>query len=40
MITLTERAASEIRNIMGAQGKSDVMLRVFVAGGGCSGLQY
>lgn len=40
MITLTERAASEIRNIMEAQGKSDAMLRVFVAGGGCSGLQY
>jgi len=40
MITLTERAATEIRNIMEAQGKNDAMLRVFVAGGGCSGLQY
>mgnify|MGYP001051717717 CR=1 FL=1 len=40
MITLTERAATEIRNIMEAQGKTDAMLRVFVAGGGCSGLQY
>jgi iron-sulfur cluster assembly protein len=40
MITLTERAATEIRHIMEAQGKTDAMLRVFVAGGGCSGLQY
>ncbi|MDW8103967.1 MAG: iron-sulfur cluster insertion protein ErpA, partial [Armatimonadota bacterium] len=40
MITLTERAAAEIRSIMEAQGKSDAMLRVFVSGGGCSGLQY
>jgi iron-sulfur cluster assembly accessory protein len=40
MITLTERAANEIRNIMEAQGKTDAMLRVFVTGGGCSGLQY
>lgn len=40
MLTLTERAADEVRSIMGKQGKIDHALRVFVTGGGCSGLQY
>ena len=38
-ITLTERAASRIREIVGREpGKS--ALRVAVNGGGCSGFQY
>ena len=38
-ITLTERAASRIREIVGADaGKS--ALRIAVNGGGCSGFQY
>lgn len=40
MITLTDRAASEIRGLLEKQGKNDALLRVFVAGGGCSGFQY
>lgn len=40
MIKLTDRAASEIKGLLEKQGKTDAMLRVFVSGGGCSGLQY
>ena len=40
-ITLTERAAQEVRDILEQQGDpDDVALRIYVAGGGCSGLQY
>ena len=39
-VTLTERAAQEIAELMERQGKSDAALRVFVQGGGCSGLSY
>lgn len=40
MITLTERAASELRDLMVSQEKSHAALRIWVAGGGCSGLSY
>ncbi|MCH8275005.1 MAG: iron-sulfur cluster insertion protein ErpA [Armatimonadetes bacterium] len=39
-ITLTERAAEEIKDLLKEQGKPDAYLRSWVAGGGCSGLQY
>jgi iron-sulfur cluster assembly protein len=40
-ITLTEPAASEIRRIMDTQKlEENTVLRMGVAGGGCSGLQY
>ncbi len=39
-VTLTERAAQEISELMERQGKADAALRVFVQGGGCSGLSY
>jgi len=39
-ITLTERAAAEIKDLFQRQGVESAALRVFVAGGGCSGLQY
>ena len=40
-IMLTERAAQEVRDILEQQGGgNDLALRVYVAGGGCSGLQY
>ncbi|MEN6458288.1 MAG: iron-sulfur cluster assembly accessory protein [Thermoguttaceae bacterium] len=40
-ITLTETAASEIKRYMDDQKvESDSVLRIGVAGGGCSGLQY
>ncbi|HEY3280855.1 MAG TPA: iron-sulfur cluster insertion protein ErpA [Armatimonadota bacterium] len=40
MVTLTERAAQEVKTTLEEQGKPAASLRVFVAGGGCSGLQY
>src|SRR5689334_21578133 len=39
-MTLSERAAEEIRGLLERQGKADAALRVFVSGGGCSGLNY
>jgi iron-sulfur cluster assembly accessory protein len=39
MITLTDRAASELSGLIQEQ-KAGAALRVWVAGGGCSGLQY
>lgn len=38
-ITLTERAAKRIREIVGA-APSNYALRIAVNGGGCSGFQY
>ncbi len=40
MITLSERAATELKDLMASQGQQSAALRVWVAGGGCSGLQY
>lgn len=40
MITLTERAATELRDLIDGQEKKEAALRVWVQGGGCSGLQY
>lgn len=39
-IILTERAAEEVKRIMGEQNLTDNVLRVAVAGGGCSGFSY
>jgi iron-sulfur cluster assembly protein len=40
-VSLTERAATEVRDILEQQGNPEgVALRIYVAGGGCSGLQY
>jgi iron-sulfur cluster assembly accessory protein len=40
MITLTERAATELKDLLTQQEKPGAALRVWVAGGGCSGLSY
>ncbi len=40
MITLTDRAATELKDLMTSQNKANAALRVWVAGGGCSGLSY
>ena len=40
MVTLSDRAAEEVKGLLEKQGKPEAMLRVFVAGGGCSGFQY
>jgi iron-sulfur cluster assembly accessory protein len=40
-VTLTEKAASEVKKIIADQKLEDgTVLRVGVAGGGCSGFQY
>jgi iron-sulfur cluster assembly protein len=39
-VTLTEKAATEIKSLFERQGIENAALRVFVSGGGCSGLQY
>ena len=40
-VTLTETAASKLAGIMNEKGLAETHgLRVFVSGGGCSGLQY
>lgn len=39
-VTITERAAQEVKAVIEDQGDPNAMLRIYVAGGGCSGLQY
>jgi len=39
-ITLSERAARELKALLEESGIQNAGLRVWVAGGGCSGLQY
>ena len=39
-VTLSERAAEEISGLLKRQDKPGAALRVFVSGGGCSGLNY
>jgi iron-sulfur cluster assembly protein len=40
MVTLSTKAAAEIKAIMNQNGGTFQGVRVFVAGGGCSGLSY
>lgn len=41
MITITDRAAEKVKELLDSQGESeDRALRVAVKGGGCSGFQY
>jgi iron-sulfur cluster assembly protein len=40
MITVTEKAAGEIKRIIEQENEADLKLRVGVQGGGCSGLSY
>ena len=39
-VYLTDTAAETVRNLLIQKNVSDFGLRVFVAGGGCSGMQY
>lgn len=40
MITITESATNRIKDIMIDENNSNSKLRVFVQGGGCSGMSY
>ena len=40
MITLTDTAASKVKELLAAEGASDLALRVAVRPGGCSGFSY
>jgi len=39
-ITLTDEAMNQLRTLLAAEANPKVGLRVFVSGGGCSGMQY
>jgi iron-sulfur cluster assembly accessory protein len=39
-ISLTEVAASKVKQLLEAEGVDDLALRISVAPGGCSGLRY
>lgn len=39
-ITLSDRAATELKQLMEQEERTSAALRVWVAGGGCSGLSY
>jgi iron-sulfur cluster assembly accessory protein len=40
MITMTNEATNQLRKILEEENEPNLGLRVFVAGGGCSGYQY
>jgi len=40
MITISESAVAKIRDIIAEENNPTLKLRVFVQGGGCSGMQY
>ena len=39
-LVFTDSAASKVKELIVEEGNPDLKLRVFVTGGGCSGLQY
>jgi iron-sulfur cluster insertion protein len=40
MITVSESAVAKLQDILAEENNSNLKLRVFVQGGGCSGMQY
>lgn len=40
MITITDSAVVKLRDILAEENNPSLKLRVFVQGGGCSGMQY
>ena len=40
MITVTDQAVAKIQDILLEENNSNLKLRVFVQGGGCSGMSY
>lgn len=39
-LVMTDRAANKVRQLRDGEGSDDLMLRVYVTGGGCSGFSY
>ena len=39
-LVFTDAAATKVKELIDEEGNSDLKLRVFVSGGGCSGFQY
>ena len=39
-LNFTDNAASKVRQLIEEEGNNELKLRVFVAGGGCSGFKY
>lgn len=39
-LVFTDNAADKVKSLIVEEGNDDLKLRVFVTGGGCSGLQY
>jgi iron-sulfur cluster insertion protein len=39
-VVFTHNAAVKVRNLIQEEGNDNLMLRVFIQGGGCSGFQY
>jgi len=39
-LLFTDNAANKVKALIDEEGNSDLKLRVFVSGGGCSGFQY
>ena len=40
LVTLSEKASTELRRLIATEERDDIGLRVFVSPGGCSGLSY
>ncbi len=39
-LVFTDNAASKVKQLINEEGNTELKLRVFVTGGGCSGFQY
>ncbi|MCI0401761.1 MAG: iron-sulfur cluster insertion protein ErpA [Gammaproteobacteria bacterium] len=39
-LNFTDAAAAKVKALIGEEGNDQLMLRVFISGGGCSGFQY
>jgi len=40
LLKFTDNAANKVKQLISEEGNENLMLRVFVTGGGCSGFQY
>lgn len=40
LLIFTDSAANKVKQLIEEEGNSELKLRVFVSGGGCSGFQY